>query len=143
MFQLQNGAGIYINTTDTAMNITGSSVFNSTVEMLGNITRASGLRVKTYNMSSSGTIPTNVDVVTFTNTSAITVSLPTAANCKGKILYLKRSTSSGVTLRGGSSNNLILKADGIGTSTSTTAVGNGKSMIYISNGTNWIEFYCG
>lgn len=143
MFQLQNGAGIYINTTDTAMNITGSSVFNSTVEMLGNITRASGLRVKTYNMSSSGTIPTNVDVVTFTNTSAITVSLPTASNCQGKILYLKRSTSSGVTLRGGSSNNLILKADGIGTSTSTTSVGSGKSMMYISNGTNWIEFYCG
>ena len=143
MFQLQNGAGIYIDTTDTAMNITGSSVFNSTVEMLGNITRASGLRVKTYNMSSSGTIPTNVDIVTFTNTSAITVSLPTATNCQGKILYLKRSTSSGVTLKGGSSNNLILLADGTTTSTSSTSVGSGKSMIYISNGTNWIEFYCG
>lgn len=143
MIQCRGYNGIIINAEGTALDVnTGQSIFRNNVTMSGSITSISGLRISTYTMSSNGTIPTNVELVTFTNSSAITVGLPSASGCKGKVLYLKKLGSGSVTLSG-SSSNLIVGAGGTGTSTTSGNVGNSKSMMYISDGKYWIEFYCG
>lgn len=129
------------DSSGTALRVSGNTILNGIVNITGTV-NIEGLRISTYKMSVSGTIPSNVELVTFTNSSAITVGLPSASGCKGKVLFLKRIGTGGVTLSG-SSANLIIGAGGTGTSTTSSHVGSARSMMYISNGTSWIEFYCG
>ena len=142
MFQLnaQTADGISIYTpNNTAIYVSsGESIFNDIVTMKGSKTSVKGLHVSTYSMSSTGTIPATYDVVTFKNTSAITATLPSASSYNGKVLFLKKLGSGSVTLKG-----TIIPANGTGTMTSTESVGANKSMMYISNGSAWIEYYCG
>ena len=106
--------------------------------MKGSKTSVKGLHVSTYSMSSTGTIPATYDVVTFTNSSAITATLPSASSYSGKVLFLKKIGSGSVTLKG-----TIIPAGGTISTTTTEHVGSNKSMMYISNGSAWIEYYCG
>ena len=142
MFQLnaQTADGINIYTpNNTAIYVSsGESIFNDIVTMKGSKTSVKGLHVSTYSMSSTGTIPATYDVVTFKNTSAITATLPSASSYSGKVLFLKKIGSGSVTLRG-----TIIPANGTGSTTTTDSVGANKSMMYISNGSAWIEYYCG
>ena len=142
MFQLnaQTADGINIYTpNNTAIYVSsGESIFNDIVTMKGSKTSVKGLHVSTYSMSSTGTIPATYDVVTFNNTSAIIATLPSASSYNGKVLFLKKIGSGSVTLRG-----TIIPANGTGSTTTTDSVGANKSMMYISNGSAWIEYYCG
>ena len=113
----------------TAMSCSGDVVLSGLVR---------GLRLNATTMSSGGTISSSYDVICFNNTGAITVTLPSASTYKGRMLFLKKLGSGSVTLKG-----TIIPANGTGTTTSTESVGANKSMIYISNGSAWIEYYCG
>ncbi|MGN1230127.1 MAG: interleukin-like EMT inducer domain-containing protein [Prevotella sp.] len=126
----------------TALKVDGKTTINGAVNITGDITLSglfSGLRLSTTTMSSTGTIPSGSDVICFTNSSSITVTMPSASTYKGRILFLKKTGSGGVTLNGS-----FVESGGTGnTATSREHVGNAKSMIYVSNGAYWIEFYCG
>ena len=113
----------------TAMSCRGDVVLSGLVR---------GLRLNATTMSSGGTISSSYDVICFNNTSAITVTLPSASTYKGRMLFLKKLGSGSVTLKG-----TIIPANGTGSTTTTESVGANKSMIYISNGSAWIEYYCG
>ena len=129
------------NSKGTALKVNGKTDISGEVSIIGNTTLSglvSGLRLDATTMSSGGTIPSNSDIVCFTNSSNITVTMPNPVTYEGRILFLKRTGSGGVTLNGS-----FVRADGTGTATSREHVGNAKSMIYVSNGTFWIEFYCG
>lgn len=125
----------------TALSVSGKTNINGAVNITGNITLSgtfSGLRLSATTMSSTGTIPLGSDIICFTNSSSITVTMPSPSEYKGRILFLKRTGSGGITLKGS-----FVGAGGTGTATSSEHVGSAKSMIYVSNGTYWIEFYCG
>lgn len=62
--------------------------------------------------------------------------LPNANSCPGKILFVKFTGN--YTAK--SSSYIVSAADN---STSTRRTRDTKAMFYISNGTNWYEFYCG
>ena len=129
------------NSKGTALKVNGKTDISGEVSIIGNTTLSglvSGLRLDATTMSSGGTIPSNSDIICFTNSSNITVTMPNPVTYEGRILFLKRTGSGGVTLNGS-----FVRADGTGTATSREHVGNAKSMIYVSNGTFWIEFYCG
>ena len=129
------------NSKGTALKVNGKTDISGEVSIIGNTTLSglvSGLRLGAITMSSGGTIPSNSDIICFTNSSNITVTMPNPVTYEGRILFLKRTGSGGVTLSGS-----FVRADGTGTATSREHVGNAKSMIYVSNGTYWIEFYCG
>ena len=113
----------------TAMSCSGDVVLSGLVR---------GLRLNATTMSSGGTISPSYDVICFNNTSAITVTLPSASTYKGRMLFLKKLGSGSVTLKG-----TIIPANGTGSTTSTDSVGANKSMMYISNGSAWVEYYCG
>ena len=113
----------------TAMSCRGDVVLSGLVR---------GLRLNATTMSSGGTISSSYDVICFNNTSAITVTLPSASTYKGRMLFLKKISSGTVTLNGS-----IINAENTGTNTSRGNVNSGRSMIYVSNGSAWIEYYCG
>lgn len=124
-----------------ALSVSGKTNINGAVNITGNVTLSgtfSGLRLSATTMSSTGTIPLGSDIICFTNSSSITVTMPSPSSYKGRILFLKRTGSGGITLKGS-----FVGAGGTGTATSSEHVGSAKSMIYVSNGTYWIEFYCG
>ena len=116
----------------------GKTVVNGNLTVSGDKTSLRGLSLDVREISESGDIPTNTDVIIFSNTSSITVTMPSASENKGKVLYVKKTGSGGVTLNGS-----FVDAKGTGSSTSSEHVGNGYSMIYVSDGTYWITFYCG
>lgn len=125
----------------TALSVIGKTNINGAVNIQGNVELSgtlSGLRLSATTMSSGGTISPSYDVICFNNTSAITVTLPSASTYKGRMLFLKKIGSGSVTLRG-----TIIPANGTGSTTTTDSVGANKSMMYISNGSAWIEYYCG
>lgn len=125
----------------TALSVIGKTNINGAVNITGNITLSgtfSGLRLSATTMSSTGTIPLGSDIICFTNRSAITATLPSASSYSGKVLFLKKIGSGSVTLKG-----TIIPAGGTISTTTTEHVGTNKSMMYISNGSAWIEYYCG
>lgn len=125
----------------TALSVIGKTNINGAVNIQGNVELSgtlSGLRLSATTMSSGGTISPSYDVICFNNTSAITATLPSASTYKGRMLFLKKIGSGSVTLRG-----TIIPANGTGSTTTTDSVGANKSMMYISNGSAWIEYYCG
>lgn len=98
-----------------------------------------GLYLSVVNVSTSLTIPSNADIVTFSNTSAITVTMPDADKNEGKILFMKRVIGSGkITLNGN-----FYGAGNYDTPTSNGDVNSTKSMMFVSDGKRWISFYCG
>ena len=128
-------------TIGIALSVSGKTNINGAVNITGNITLSgtfSGLRLSATTMSSTGTIPLGSDIICFTNRSAITATLPSASSYSGKVLFLKKIGSGSVTLKG-----TIIPAGGTISTTTTEHVGTNKSMMYISNGSAWIEYYCG
>lgn len=99
-----------------------------------------GLSLSVIAVSSGGTIPSNADVVTFINSSAIKVNMPDATTNKGKVLFMKRVFGSGsITLIGS-----LYHPGNMNTPDSDTEWINGnKSMMFVSDGKRWITFYCG
>lgn len=125
----------------TALSVNGKTNINGAVNITGNVALSgilSGLRLSATTMSSTGTIPLGSDIICFTNRSAITATLPSASSYSGKVLFLKKIGSGSVTLKG-----TIIPAGGTISTTTTEHVGTNKSMMYISNGSAWIEYYCG
>lgn len=99
-----------------------------------------GLSLSVIAVKSGGPIPSNADVVTFINSSAITVNMPDATTNKGKVLFMKRVFGSGsITLIGS-----LYHPGNMNTPDSDTEWVNGnKSMMFVSDGKRWIAFYCG
>lgn len=143
--------GIRVDTDNTGIRIVGNSVTAVPLDVTGNVrlkaTRSGehvsiqGIALNVRTISSGGTIVSSDDVVVFTNTSSITVMLPPASDNKGKIFYMKKKGSGGVTVT--SSFGAIMAANGTSTSESNGDVNSGRSMMFISDGTYWISYFCG
>ena len=131
------------DSSGTALKVNGKTDISGAVNITGNVALSgifSGLRLGATTMSSTGTIPSGSDIICFTNTSAITATLPSASTYKGRMLFLKKNGSGGVTISG----NILKCSTNTGASnTTSTNVNGSNSMIYVSNGTYWIEFFCG
>lgn len=87
-----NGAGLAIESYGDVRMIARQ---NSGEKILVN-----GLHLNVRNMTSGGSLYSSDDIVTFGNTSSITVFLPDASDCAGKVLYLKSVSGKAVTLSG-------------------------------------------
>ena len=126
----QAGDGSY------ALQSYGDVILNARAGEHINIT---GLTLSVKNISTTYTLTSNVDVVTFSNTTNITVTMPNARDNKGKVIFMKRVAGSGtITLSG-----LFYNPGNYETTTAPSWVNDTKSMIFISDGVGWIGFYCG
>ena len=126
----QAGDGSY------ALQSYGDVILNARAGEHINIT---GLTLSVKNISTTYTLTSNVDVVTFSNTTNITVTMPNARDNKGKVIFMKRVAGSGtITLSG-----LFYNPGNYDTTTNPSWVNDTKSMIFVSDGVGWIGFYCG
>lgn len=98
-----------------------------------------GLSLSVIDVSTTKTLTSDVDVVTFSNTSAITVTMPPVSTNKGKVIFMKRVAGSGTITLSGS----FYNAGDYDTTTTSSWVNDRKSVIYVSDGKKWISFYCG
>ena len=126
----QAGDGSY------ALQSYGDVILNARAGEHINIT---GLTLSVKNISKTYTLTSNVDVVTFSNTTNITVTMPNARDNKGKVIFMKRVAGRGtITLSG-----LFYNPGNYDTTTAPSWVNDTKSMIFVSDGVGWIGFYCG
>lgn len=143
--------GISVITDNRGIVVEGNSSSAVPLDVTGNVnlraTRSNehvfvqGLTLNVRTVSVNGTIVNTDDIIVFSNTSDITVMLPPASGNTGKIFYMKKKGSGGVTVI--SSFGDIMAASGTSVSESNGDVNNGRSMIFISDGTYWISYFCG
>lgn len=124
------GIAINGNGKDIGTYITG---VGSNFILSGMMTEIWGLTLKKDWWNTSATLNPNIDIVVFNNTSDITVNMPSAK--VGKVLFLKRTTSSKVTLKG----HFRGKSSLDGTMSTTLSVGN-DSLILIYTDLYWTVF---
>lgn len=96
-----------------------------------------GLVLNRRNVTQSGTLNRNDDIVSFTNSSDITVSMPVAVP-EGKILFLKKYYTAKVTLTGATFRN---QADG-STTTSFSPLQH-SFILWFDMNHQWVIAYCG
>lgn len=95
------------------------------------------VNVRKVNNSSNFALQTNDDFIEFNNASAMLFNMSSNSK-KGKLIFMKKiSVGNDVTLTGGFRN-----PDGVGVSTTLT-IGDGKSRIFVHDGSYWVQFYCG
>lgn len=143
--------GISVITDNRGIVVEGNSSSAVPLDVTGNVnlraTRSNehvfvqGLTLNVRTVSVNGTIVNTDDIIVFSNTSDITVMLPPASGNTGKIFYMKKKGSGGVTVI--SSFGDIMAASGTSVSESNGDVNSGRSMIFISDGTYWISYFCG
>ena len=97
-----------------------------------------GLHVNARNISSSTTLQSCDDFVSFSNTGAITVYMPSNVNA-GKIIYIKKRTSRAVvTLKG------QFREPGSPNTRTDWALGEEQSIFFIKDTDGrWIMYFCG
>lgn len=126
--------GIHINTPSIPLFVEGGNIglhpnTSSWVSIYGLVLNARAI-------GTSCKLNTNDDIVSFTNTSDITVTMPDVYT--GKVLFVKKYNTSKVTLTGGTFRSQV---DG---STSTQFVPLQHSiMLVLDVRRQWIIFYCG
>lgn len=109
----------------------------STHILSSGITKLYGLVLNYRTMSTGGTLTANDDVIAFTNSSNITVNLPTGVPM-GKVYYLKNIGSANVTLKG-----TFRHEDDAGASSGNTRALNSVSWIVVNMTNGWSLFMCG
>lgn len=96
-----------------------------------------GMRMNVRFITSSCAIQSNDDFLRFTPSGNITVTMPSASNCSGKIYYIK-ITSGNVTFTGSNfrgSNDWQISTG--------FSWGTGPALMMVSDGSVWNLFYCG
>lgn len=96
-----------------------------------------GLHVNARNISSSTTLLSSDDFVSFSNTGGITVYMPSNVNA-GKIIYMKKRTSrASITLKG-----KFREPGGVGVSTNW-GLGTEQSIFFIKDTDGcWVMYFC-
>lgn len=105
----------------------------------GELIKTIGHAVNSRYVSTSTSLTSADDSIIFSNTSNITVSLPTANAFMGKIYYMKRIGTGTVTL---SANNFVSQDKSTENKT-TYVISDNKPRIFIFIAGDWYEFYCG
>ena len=109
----------------------------STHILSSGITKLYGLVLNYRTMSTGGTLTANDDVIAFTNSSNITVNLPTGVPV-GKVYYLKNIGSANITLKG-----TFRHENDAGASSENTRALNSVSWIVVNMTNGWSLFMCG
>ena len=105
----------------------------------GELIKTIGHAVNSRYVSTSTSLTSADDSIIFSNTSNISVSLPTANAFMGKIYYMKRIGTGTVTL---SANNFVSQDKSTENKT-TYVISDNKPRIFIFIAGDWYEFYCG
>ena len=103
----------------------------------GELVKTVGHAVNMRYVSAATTLTTEDDLLVYTNSSDINVSVPSGNKYAGKILYMKKIGAGAVTLTGA-----YFKSQDSQTSTSYR-ISNSAPRIFIYDGSYWNEFYCG
>lgn len=126
--------GMHVNTPSLPLVVEGGNIIlhpniSSYVSIRGITLNARAVSVNTK-------LNSNDDIISFTNTSDITVTMPDAN--AGKVLFIKKYNTSKVTLTGG----IFMNANDGGTDTTFTPAQHSHMFVKDIRG-RWIDFYCG
>lgn len=126
--------GMHVNTPSLPLVVEGGNIvlhpnISSYVSIRGITLNARAVSVNTK-------LNSNDDVISFTNTSDITVTMPDAN--AGKVLFIKKYNTAKVTLTGG----IFMNANDGGTDTTFTPAQHSHMFVKDIRG-RWIDFYCG
>lgn len=134
------------NSTKGISVLCNASGYGYAIESYGNVllrarnsekVTINGLHVNVRNISSSTTLQSCDDFVSFSNTGSITVYMPTNVNA-GKIIYMKKRTARAhITLKG-----KFREPGGAGTSTDW-GLGEEQSLFFIKDTDGyWVMYFC-
>lgn len=126
--------GMHVNTPSLPLVVEGGNIIlhpniSSYVSIRGITLNARAVSVNTK-------LNSNDDIISFTNTSDITVTMPDAN--AGKVLFIKKYNTAKVTLTGG----IFMNANDGGTDTTFTPAQHSHMLVKDIRG-RWIDFYCG
>ena len=126
--------GMHVNTPSLPLVVEGGNIIlhpniSSYVSIRGITLNARAVSVNTK-------LNSNDDIISFTNTSDITVTMPDAN--AGKVLLVKKYNTAKVTLTGG----IFMNANDGGTDTTFTPAQHSHMLVKDIRG-RWIDFYCG
>ena len=126
--------GMHIKTLSSPLFVEGGNIFlhpnnDSYVSIRGLTLNARAVAVSTK-------LNSNDDIISFTNTSDITVTMPDAY--VGKVLFIKKYNTARVTLTGGT----FMNANDGDTNTSFVPLQHSHMLVYDARG-RWIDYYCG
>ena len=126
--------GMHIKTPSIPLFVEGGNIFlhpnnDSYVSIRGLTLNARAVAVSTK-------LNSNDDIISFTNTSDITVTMPDAY--VGKVLFIKKYNTARVTLTGGT----FMNANDGDTNTSFVPLQHSHMLVYDARG-RWIDYYCG
>lgn len=126
--------GMHIKTLSIPLFVEGGNIFlhpnnDSYVSIRGLTLNARAVAVSTK-------LNSNDDIISFTNTSDITVTMPDAY--VGKVLFIKKYNTARVTLTGGT----FMNANDGDTNTSFVPLQHSHMLVYDARG-RWIDYYCG
>lgn len=126
--------GMHVNTPSLPLVVEGGNIIlhpniSSYVSIRGITLNARAVSVNTK-------LNSNDDIISFTNTSDITVTMPDAN--AGKVLLVKKYNTDKVTLTGG----IFMNANDGGTDTTFTPAQHSHMLVKDIRG-RWIDFYCG
>lgn len=126
--------GMHVNTPSLPLVVEGGNIvlhpnISSYVSIRGITLNARAVSVNTK-------LNSNDDVISFTNTSDITVTMPDAN--AGKVLFIKKYNTAKVTLTGGT----FMNANDGGTGDTFTPLQHSHMFVKDIRG-RWIDFYCG
>ena len=126
--------GMHVNTPSLPLVVEGGNIIlhpniSSYVSIRGITLNARAVSVNTK-------LNSNDDIISFTNTSDITVTMPDAN--AGKVLFIKKYNTAKVTLTGG----IFMNANDGGTDTTFTPAQHSHMFVKDIRG-RWIDFYCG
>lgn len=126
--------GIHIDTPSIPLLVEGGNI--ALHPNISSYVSIHGLTLNARVVATSTTLNSNDDIISFTNTSNITVTMPNAY--AGKVLFIKKYYTAKVTLTGGTFRSQV---DG-GTSTSFEPLQMSFILVYDARG-QWIIYYCG
>ena len=117
--------GVAINTN--AQIGVGTTTPNSTLDVRGSLSTA----YRAFSASTSAAITDNI--LTFTGTSAATLTLPNATACSGRVYWIKSTSSNASVLTVATTSSQTI--DGLA---SWTVTQTNKVLALVSNGANWL-----
>lgn len=126
--------GIHIDTPSIPLLVEGGNI--ALHPNISSYVSIHGLTLNARVVATSTTLNSNDDIISFTNTSNITVTMPNAY--AGKVLFIKKYYTAKVTLTGGTFRSQV---DG-GTSTSFEPLQMSFMLVHDARG-QWIIYYCG
>lgn len=126
--------GLHINTPSIPLMVEGGTM--SLHPNKSGYVSIRGLTLNARAVASDTKLNTNDDIISFTNTSDITVTMPDAY--AGKVLLIKKYNTAKVTLTGGT----FMNANDGDTNSQFVPLQHSHMLVYDVRG-RWIDFYCG